>query len=52
MLDFEENKRHLQNLELKLKELGESLWHIKIKRRIINFRRKNKQCKFLGRFTK
>lgn len=25
MLDFEENKRHLQDLQSKLKELGESL---------------------------
>lgn len=25
MIDFEENKRHLQDLQLKLKELGESL---------------------------
>lgn len=42
MIDFEENKRHLQDLQLKLQELGESLWHFKFKRRIKNIRRKNK----------
>lgn len=35
MLDFEENKKHLKNLQSKLKELGESLWHFKFKNTII-----------------
>ena len=42
MLEFEENKKHLQDLQSKLKELGESLWHRKFKRKIKDTRRKNK----------
>jgi len=41
MLDFEENKRNLQNMQSKLKELGESLWHFKIRKRIRKIRRRN-----------
>lgn len=52
MLDFEENKRYLQDLKLKLQELGESLWHFKFKGRIKVIRRKDKQYRFLARFTK
>lgn len=52
MLDFEENKRQLEQLQTKLKELGESLWHTKPKDRISTIRRKNKSGKFLGRYDK
>lgn len=38
MLDFEENSKKLNNMQIKLKEIGESLWHFKIKRRIIRIR--------------
>ena len=33
MLDFEENKRQLDDMQNKLKELGESLWHCKLKKK-------------------
>ncbi len=41
MLDFEENRRILANLDKKLKEIGESLWHNKIKKRARRIRTKN-----------
>ena len=34
MLDFEENVKMLNNLKVKLKEIGDSLWHFKIRKRV------------------
>lgn len=47
MLDFEENKKILHNLETKLIQLGESLWHYKIGRTNKGARRKNNGGRFL-----
>ena len=41
MLDFEENKRQLDSMQDKLKELGESLWHCKFKRKTKKIRNAN-----------
>ena len=41
MLDFEENKRQLNSMQNKLKELGESLWHCKFKRKAKRIRKAN-----------
>ena len=47
MIDFEENKKILHQMELKLKELGDSLWHLKIRKYSKKFRKLNNRAKFL-----
>ena len=39
MLDFEENSKKLRNMQIKLQEIGESLWHFKLNKWIIRTRR-------------
>ena len=43
MLELEENLKELQNLEEKLKELGESLWHREVGKRVKRIRRTNNE---------
>ena len=47
MFELEENNRKLQELENKLKSLGESLWHNKIRRKVTRTRKTNNARKFL-----
>ena len=49
MLELEENTRLLKNLEEKLKELGESLWHCKTRTRIKRIRKRDYARKYLAR---
>lgn len=52
MLELEENKKQLIELNKKLKELGESLWHNSIRRKTKKFRRKNYTRKFLVKYAR
>ena len=47
MIELEENSRLLENMSKKIKELGESLWHTKTKRRIDWAGATNSSRKFL-----
>lgn len=52
MFDYEENAKRLNTLKIKLKDLGDSLWHFKFRKRIKNIRRTNSNTKFLEWFKK
>ena len=47
MLELEDNIKELESLKAKLKEIGESLWHWKRKRRTFKIRKRNTRSKFL-----
>ena len=49
MFGLEENSKLLEELENKLKELGESLWHFKIGKWIKGIRKRNIKRRFLAR---
>ena len=49
MLEFEENKKNLSTLKQKVLELGESLWHIKFRRRTKKPRKTNIRRRILVR---
>lgn len=50
MIELEENLKLLKNLEEKLKDLGESLWHFYIRKRIKKIRSRNSKAKLLARY--
>ena len=52
MLELEEVIKQLQELNDKLQNLGESLWHTKLRNYIKRTRRKNHTASILGRYTK
>ena len=47
MLEFEENIKKLQNLNQKVIELGESLWHRNIGKKVKTIRKSNTPRKLL-----
>ena len=49
MLDLEENSKVLQSLEQKLTEIGDSLWHYKLKKTNFELRTKNCRTRLLVR---
>lgn len=50
MQDLDENTRILNELNFRLKSLGDSLWHSKTRSRIKRTWIKDNECKFLGRY--
>ena len=51
MIDLDENTKRLESLKNRLKEVGDSLWHCKFRRRIVYIGEKYWRTFFLGRFT-
>ena len=49
MLDLEENSKLLENIDRRFKNLGESLWHRKSRKRVRKFRKTNIRRRFLER---
>lgn len=52
MLEFEEIIKTLNELKNRLESLGESLWHIKFRKKITGIRRANFKTRILGRYRK
>ena len=52
MLELEENLKKLELAGKKLQDLGESLWHKKLRNKIKRIRKSNNENKFLARCTK
>lgn len=52
MLEFEEIIKTLNELKNRLESLGESLWHIKFRKKITGIRRANLKTRILGRYRK
>ncbi len=51
MIDLDESAKKLESLKNRLKEVGDSLWHCKFRRRIVYIGEKYWRAFFLGRFT-
>ena len=49
MQDLEENLRILTSQKNKLKDLGDSLWHPKFRKKLKNLRSRNNWTRILGR---
>ena len=50
MVDLSENTRKLENLEKRLTEMGDSLWHSKAIKKVKRIRSRNTKRRFLVRY--